>query len=203
MAMLSAQLQPHFLFNALHAISVLIDESPRQASAMVARLGDFLRHALESSHWPWVDVATELAGLEAYLAVQQTRFSDALSIAIDASPEALGACVPALLLQPLAENAIEHGRDDSGSVLHVRVAVSVIAERLCIAVTNSMPQLPTDLSPADFGHGLSNVNLRLRAAYGADAHLTIGPDPQGGTTAFLDLPLREFAAARRAPGVRP
>lgn len=203
MATLSAQLQPHFLFNALHAISVLIDESPRQASAMVARLGDFLRHALESSHWPWVDVATELAGLEAYLAVQQTRFSDALSIAIDASPEALGACVPALLLQPLAENAIEHGRDDSGSVLHVRVAVSVIAERLCIAVTNSMPQLPTDLSPADFGHGLSNVNLRLRAAYGADAHLTIGPDPQGGTTAFLDLPLREFAAARRAPEVRP
>ena len=199
MAILSAQLQPHFLFNALHAISVLIDESPRQASVMVARLGDFLRHALESSHWPWVDVATELAGLEAYLAVQQTRFSDGLSIAIDASPEALGACVPALLLQPLAENAIEHGRDDSGSVLHVRVAVSVIAERLCIAVSNSMPQLRTDLSPADFGHGLSNVNLRLRAAYGADAHLTIGPDPQGGTTAFLDLPLREFAVVRRAP----
>jgi LytS/YehU family sensor histidine kinase len=80
--------------------------------------------------------------------------------------------------------------------------VSVIAERLCIAVTNSMPQLRTDLSPADFGHGLSNVNLRLRAAYGADAHLTIGPDPQGGTTAFLDLPLREFAAVRRVPEVR-
>ena len=184
MAMLSAQLQPHFLFNSLHAISVLIDESPRQASAMLARLGDFLRHALESSHWPWVDVATELAGLEAYLAVQQTRFSDRLSISIDASPESLGVCVPSLLLQPLAENAIEHGRNDSGSVLHVRVAVSVVAERLCIAVNNSRPQLRTDLSPADYGHGLSNVELRLRAAYGADARLTIGPDPQGGTSAF-------------------
>lgn len=203
MAMLSAQLQPHFLFNSLHAISVLIDESPRQASMMLARLGDFLRHALQSSHWPWVDVATELAGLEAYLAVQQTRFADGLSIAIDASPESLGACVPALLLQPLAENAIEHGRDDTGAVLHVRVAASVIAERLCIAVSNSTPQLATDLSPADYGHGLANVELRLRAAYGTDASLTVGPDPNGGTTAFLDLPLRDFAVSprpRRARG---
>src|SRR6267154_2476370 len=90
MAMLSAQLQPHFLFNSLHAISVLIEDSPRQAMTMLARLGDFLRHALESSHWPWIDLATELAGLEAYLAIQQTRFSDRLSISIDASPESLG-----------------------------------------------------------------------------------------------------------------
>jgi len=196
MAMLSAQLQPHFLFNSLHAISVLIDESPRQASAMLARLGDFLRHALESSHWSWVDLATELAGLEAYLSVQQMRFSDALRIAIDASPESLGASVPALLLQPLAENAIEHGRDDSGAVLHVRVAASVIDDRLCIAVNNSSPRLRTDLSPADYGHGLGNVVLRLHAAYGDDARLTIGPDPQGGTSAYLDLPLRDYAVTR-------
>ena len=196
MAMLSAQLQPHFLFNSLHAISVLIDESPRQASAMLARLGDFLRHALESSHWPWVDLATELAGLEAYLAVQQMRFSDGLRIAINASPESLGAYVPALLLQPLAENAIEHGRDDSGSMLYVRVAASVVAERLCIVVYNSSPRLSTDLAPERYGHGLANVELRLRAAYGTDATLTVGPDPQGGTSAFLDLPWRDFAAVR-------
>jgi hypothetical protein len=196
MAMLSAQLQPHFLFNSLHAISVLIDESPRQASAMLARLGDFLRHALESSRWPWVDVATELAGLEAYLAVQQMRFSDGLRIAIDASPESLRACVPGLLLQPLAENAIEHGRDDSGAILYVRVAASVVAERLCIVVNNSSPQLSSDLPRERYGHGLENVELRLRAAYGADATLTVGPDPQGGTSAFLDLPWRECATVR-------
>jgi LytS/YehU family sensor histidine kinase len=196
MAMLSAQLQPHFLFNSLHAISVLIEDSPRQAMTMLARLGDFLRHALESSHWPWVDVATELSGLEAYLAVQQTRFSDRLSISIDASPESLGVYVPSLLLQPLAENAIEHGRKEGGPTLHVRVAVSVVAERLCIVVNNSSPQLQSDLSAADYGHGLSNVDLRLRAAYGNDARLTVGPDHQGGTSAFLDLPLRSFAGPR-------
>ena len=190
MAMLSAQLQPHFLFNSLHAISVLIDDSPRQAATMLARLGDFLRHALESSHWPWVDVATELAGLEAYLAVQQTRFSDRLSIAIDAAPESLGVCVPSLLLQPLAENAVEHGRNEGGPTLRVRVAASLKGERLCIAVSNSSPRLATQLSPANYGHGLSNVDLRLRAAYGTDARLTVGPDADGGTSAVLDLPLR-------------
>jgi Histidine kinase len=201
MAMLSAQLQPHFLFNSLHAISVLIDDSPRQAAIMLARLGDFLRHALESSHWPWVDVATELAGLEAYLAVQQTRFSDRLSIAIDASPETLSVCVPSLLLQPLAENAVEHGRNEGGPALRVRVAATLKGERLRIAVSNSSPRLAAQLSPGDYGHGLSNVNLRLRAAYGGEARLTVGPDEHGGTSAVLDLPLRHMEGGR-AGGLR-
>jgi Histidine kinase len=196
-AMLSAQLQPHFLFNALHAISVLIDDSPRQAAAMLARLGDFLRHVLESTRRPWVDVATELAGLEAYLAVQQTRFSDHLSVAIDASPESLGLCVPPLLLQPLAENAIEHGRNGDSAVLKVRVAAAVNGGRLCIAVSNSSPRLHRELAPGEYGHALSNVRQRLRAAYAGDARLTIGPDAEGGTSAVLDLPVRR--AAGRGP----
>lgn len=190
MAMLSAQLQPHFLFNSLHAAMGLIDESPRQAATMLARLGDFLRHALETSHSPWVDVATELAGLEAYLAVQQTRFADRLNIAIDASPESLGVHMPSMLLQPLAENAIEHGRRDGAPALELRVAASVAAEHLCIVVNNSSPRLKADLTPADYGRGLSNVDLRLRAAYGEEAHLAVGPDQQGGTTAILVLPVR-------------
>jgi len=200
MAMLSAQLQPHFLFNSLHAVSVLIDDSPRQAATMLARLGDFLRHVLESSHFPWVDVATELAGLEAYLAVQQTRFSDRLSIEIDASPEALGVYVPSLLLQPLAENAIEHGRREGGPELRVRVVTLVRDGRLGIAVSNSSPRLARPLSAGDYGHGLRNVELRLRAAYGRDAQLVIGPDAQGGTSAVLDLPLRWVPAVPVSEG---
>ncbi|HEX4649381.1 MAG TPA: histidine kinase [Steroidobacteraceae bacterium] len=195
MAMLSAQLQPHFLFNSLHAISVLIEDSPREALVMLARLGDFLRHALENSHWPWVDLATELAGLEAYLAVQQIRFSDRLSISIEAIPESLGVYVPSLLLQPLAENAIQHGRNDGGPALHVRVTASLVAERLLIVVNNSSPRLAQELLPLDYGHGLSNVKLRLRAAYGEDARLTVGPDQGGGTSAWLDLPVRRSAGA--------
>jgi two-component system, LytTR family, sensor kinase len=194
MAMLSAQLQPHFLFNSLHAIMGLIDENPRQASAMLARLGDFLRHALEAGQSSWVDVATELAGLETYLAIQQTRFADRLNVTVDVSPQALDMYVPSLLLQPLAENAIEHGRNDGGPTLRVRVLVAVVDERLCIAIHNSCPRLSADLSPADYGRGLENVSLRLGAAYGGDARLVIGPDAQGGTTAILNLPARRSLA---------
>ena len=190
MSALSAQLQPHFLFNSLHATMGLISESPSQASVMLARLGDFLRHALETSHSPWVDVATELAGLNSYLAVQQTRFSDRLNIAIDASPDALDLYVPSLMLQPLAENAIEHGRTESGPALQVRVVAALVGERLHVAIHNSRPRLDANLSPDGYGRGLSNVSLRLRAAYGDDARLIIGPDEQGGTTATLDLPVR-------------
>lgn len=195
MSALSGQLQPHFLFNSLHATMGLISESPSQASVMLARLGDFLRHALETSHSPWVDVATELAGLNSYLAVQQTRFSDLLNIAIDASPDALDLYVPSLMLQPLAENAIEHGRTESDAALQVRVVVAVVGERLRVAIHNSRPRLDANLSPAGYGRGLSNVSLRLRAAYGDDARLIIGPDEQGGTTATLDLPARRSPAA--------
>jgi hypothetical protein len=198
MRMLSAQLQPHFLFNALHAISVLVEDSPRRASAMIARLGDFLRHALESGRWPWTDLASELAGVEAYLAVQQMRFAEALSVEVEAGAEALGACVPALLLQPLVENAIEHGRSAGAAVLHVRIAASVVAARLCIVVSNSHSRLRGELSPADFGHGLGNVEQRLRAAYGDEARLTIGADGSGAAAAFLELPRRTFLPARAA-----
>lgn len=202
MAMLSVQLQPHFLFNALHAISVLIDDSPREAATMLARLGEFLRHALASTQWPWVDLATELTGLEAYLAVQQTRFSDRLRIGIDASPDSLGVFVPSLLLQPLAENAIEHGRRGIEPALRVAVATCLSGERLHITVSNSSPRLTNNLSPAQYRHGLANVEQRLSAAYGADAHLTVGPDSRGGTSAVLDLPLRRTAPVapqERAP----
>jgi len=190
LAMLSAQLQPHFLFNSLHAVMGLMDESPRQASTMLARLGDFLRHALETSHSGWVDLATELAGLEAYLAVQRARFAGRVSIDIEASPQSLEVAVPALLLQPLAENAIEHGRSEDGPPLQVQVVAAVVGERLCLVVSNSTPRLAAGLSPAAYGRGLNNVELRLRAAYGPDARLTIGPDGQGGTSAILDLPVR-------------
>jgi LytS/YehU family sensor histidine kinase len=128
--------------------------------------------------------------------VQQTRFSDRLSISIDASAESLGLQVPSLLLQPLAENAIEHGRNEGGPALHVRVAATVAVQRLCITISNSSPRLGRPLTSADYGHGLMNVDLRLRAAYDGDARLSIGPDAHGGTSAILNLPVRGPPAAR-------
>jgi hypothetical protein len=190
LTMLSSQLQPHFLFNALHAISELINEDPNRASVMLARLGDFLRHALESSKHPWVTVATEVAGLEAYLAVQQARFHDRLRVDIRIDQQAVALSMPSMLLQPLVENAVEHGRGGPLSALAVDVAISLAGDRLLIAIHNSTPQLTAPLTPDRFGIGLKNVTFRLRAAYDGAASLLIGPDPRGGTVASLDVPAR-------------
>lgn len=195
LSMLSAQLQPHFLFNSLHAIIRLIDESPADAATMLARLGDFLRHALETSRTPWVKVATELEGLEAYLEIQRVRFSEQLTVMFDVTPAAAELAVPSLLLQPLAENAVEHGRAVRGKPLVVRVGARIVADRLQFVISNGGPPLDGPLLPRDYGRGLSNVDLRLRAAYGSEAQLTVGPDQHGGTVAILNLPARRHPDA--------
>jgi hypothetical protein len=190
MALLSAQLQPHFLFNSLNALTELIEENPRQASTMVVRLGNFLRHVLESSHTPWVTVAAEIQGLETYLDIQRVRFADAVSIDIDTSADALELSVPSLILQPLVENAIEHGRRAAGpGALAINIDFRSRGEHLHITIRNSRPQLPAMLPAGSYGRGLSNVHLRLRAAYGDAARLAIEPDSGAGTVATLILPV--------------
>ncbi len=154
------------MFNALHAISELISESPGQATTMIARLGDFLRIALESTKRPWIRVESEVIGLDAYLAVQQTRFRDQLSVTLLVDPFAKNTLMPALLLQPIVENAIEHGRCGAAGSLSVNVNIRRQHERLLVEVTNSTPQLIVPLARAAFGDGLRNVEARLHAAYG-------------------------------------
>lgn len=203
LSILSAQLQPHFLFNSLHAVTRLIDESPADAATMLARLGDFLRHALDASHTPWVNVATELGGLEAYLEVQRVRFSDKLTVSVDVSPAVAELSVPSLLLQPLAENAIEHGRATHGKPLVVRVAATIVADRLIFAISNGGPALAAPLRPRDYGRGLANVELRLRAAYGNEARLTVSPGDRGGTVATLNLPAQRHTERPTHPRLEP
>jgi two-component system LytT family sensor kinase len=188
MAMLSAQLHPHFLFNALHAISELVNESPAQATTMIARLGDFLRIALESAKRPWIRVESEVIGLDAYLAVQQTRFRDQLSVTLLVDPSAMDTLMPALLLQPIVENAIEHGRCGALGALSVHVNIRRERDRLLVDVTNSTPQLIAPLARSAFGDGLRNVEARLHAAFGDDASVKVGPDAERGTRAMLDMP---------------
>jgi sensor histidine kinase YesM len=189
MATLSAQLHPHFLFNSLHAISGLVTDSPAQAVEMVARLGDFLRIAIDSTKKPWTSVAAEVQAVEAYLGVQQSRFRDRLKVSVEVQPESLSATIPALLLQPLVENAIEHGLAFPDELLQVTVAITQSQDRLRVTVTNSTPSIRAPLEPSCFGNGLQNVSARLHAAYRDDASIGIGPNPDGGTRAELDLPI--------------
>ncbi|HJS74367.1 MAG TPA: histidine kinase, partial [Vicinamibacteria bacterium] len=106
---LKAQLRPHFLFNTLNAISAFVEKDPKVARRMTAHLGDLLRHSLESSDRNEVPLAEELASVDDYLAIQQIRFAGRLIVQRDVAPETLGASVPGFLLQPLVENAVEHG----------------------------------------------------------------------------------------------
>lgn len=196
LATLSAQLHPHFLFNSLNAISGLVTDSPPQAVEMVARLGDFLRIAIDSTQKPWTSVEAELSGVAAYLAVQRSRFRDRLLIDVKVEPQALSALIPALLLQPLIENAIEHGLAGPDEALEVTVTVGRSHDRLIVAVTNSTPGIRAPLAPAAFGNGLKNVSARLQAAYDGSAWISIGPDPVRGTRAELNVPIGLRAAGQ-------
>jgi hypothetical protein len=190
LAMLSAQLQPHFLFNALHTIAELVDQNPARATIMLARLGDFLRHALETSKQRWVSVRTEITGIEAYLAVQQARFGERLQVDIAVDPAATQLAIPSLLLQPLVENAVDHGRGGPDESLLVRVMVRRDRDRLQVVVTNSRPRLAAPLPRSAYGYGLGNVEAKMKAAYAEAATLTVGPGPgpDDGTHAEVNLP---------------
>jgi sensor histidine kinase YesM len=188
MATLSAQLHPHFLFNSLNTISGLIPDDPDQAVQMVGLLGDFLRLALESSKKPWTLVQDEVMGVDAYLAVQQSRFGDRLKVNLWVASDSTTIPMPALLLQPLVENAIQHGLSGTVESLEVAVTVSRQGDRLKIVVTNSAPQIREPLQPASFGDGLRNVSARLFAAYGDAGTMTVGADPGRGTRAELSMP---------------
>jgi hypothetical protein len=207
LAMLSAQLQPHFLFNALHTIAELVEQNPARATTMLARLGDFLRHALETSKQRWVSVLTEISGIEAYLAVQQARFGERLQVRIAVDAAAARLAIPSLLLQPLVENAVDHGRGAPEQSLLVRIDVRCEDDRLHIIVSNSRPRLAAVLARSDYGYGLGNVDARLRAAYGEAAMMSVGPGADEGTQAELNLPvhLRPVDAyiAPQLPGAEP
>lgn len=168
LAALSARLQPHFLFNALNTISSTVYEDPVAADEMIGRLGILLRRALHSRDRHEVRLDEELETLHAYLAFVVARFGERLSVQLDVDPSALGAAVPALLLQPLVENAVRHGsgldRGESG----ILIEVTRRDGQIVVVVEND-----TDGAPATprVGTGLGTTRDRLRLLYGDAAHL--------------------------------
>jgi signal transduction histidine kinase len=183
------QLNPHFLFNTLNAISTLIVEHKnRDAERMVARLSDFLRLTLESATAAEVPLAEELAFARQYLDIQQIRFGDRLAVRYDVDAEALSACVPPLLLQPLVENAVRHGitpREEGGLLT---LDARRVDDRLHLRVTDDGPGPPDDVSPASTqGVGLANVQARLQALYGDAARFRMDR-ADGGCVVSLTLP---------------
>jgi hypothetical protein len=192
---LRAQLNPHFLFNALNSVAVLARRgNVAEVEHMVTRLGDLLRHSLESSRAQLVTLRLELEAVRRYLDIEQVRFGDRLVVSIDATNGVLDRMVPSFLIQPLVENAVRHGPVDPNTPLHVAVAASAVESRLVITVRDDGVGVGRQ-SPASNGIGLANTRARLRGLYGNDASLTLG-DAGDGTIATVSLPLDQPGGPR-------
>lgn len=185
---LKAQLRPHFLFNTLNAISAFVEKDPKVARRMTAHLGDLLRHSLESAHRNEVPLAEELATVDDYLAIQQIRFAGRLSVEREVAPETLGASVPGFLLQPLVENAVEHGLVGKAEGGRILLRTERRDGSLLLTIKDDGVGLPPSGNWSGKGSGIRNVTERLRALYGEMARLELANRPGVGVTVTVRIP---------------
>ena len=190
-AALQAQVNPHFLFNTLNTIAVLVRDDDRQGAVrIVEHLSELLRRTLSRHQENQVSLGEELELVRQYVAIEQARFSDRLRPEFRVDDSLLRAMVPSFALQHLVENAIRHGiaRDpDAGSLI---VTAKRAGDMLEITVTDDGAGIDPD-APIPQGHGIDNTRERLRALYGDGASLDIARRPEGGTIAVLRVPYRE------------
>jgi len=187
---LEAELQPHFLFNTLHAISTLVHVNPDSADRMISRLSDLLRLTFDRTGTPRVSLQEELEFLQKYLEIEQIRFQDRLTVQYDIDPETLDAEVPRLILQPLVENAIKHGVSPRSGLGTVEIAARIEGADVWLEVRDH------GAGPADrtrtasrVGLGLANTRDRLECIYG-DAHTLDVADSENGFVVRIRLPLQ-------------
>jgi two-component system LytT family sensor kinase len=193
---LNAQLNPHFLFNTLHAVSSLVERDPRGVRRMIARLSELLRYTLDGGADHEVGLAQEIAFLERYLEIMQIRFQGQLEIEVQIGDEARDALVPNLILQPLVENAVKHGVDKVSGTGKIKIMAGRDADRLVLAVSDNGPG-PQKIARLDeAGVGLANIRQRLEQLYGSAQSLTLAEAPSGGTVAQIVLPFRTRAELR-------
>ncbi|MEH6416106.1 sensor histidine kinase [Pseudomonas sp. CGJS7] len=191
---LKTQLQPHFLFNTLHAIVTLLEEDQRSAEDMLLRLSELLRAFLHDYDGQEISLRRELDLLALYLGIQDQRFKDRLSTQIYVAPDTLDCAVPSLLLQPIVENAIRHGIGRRVGADRIEIEARRDGDSLCIEVRNRNSTLEPDAAPADgaagHGIGLSNTRLRLRELYGEAAELRLDMLWPEGVACRIRLPFR-------------
>jgi two-component system, LytTR family, sensor kinase len=188
---LKTQLNPHFLFNTLNAVSALMHRDVRAANRMMTQLSDLLRLSLETSGAQEVPLKVELDFLDRYVEIQRARFPDRLHMGFTIQPEALDALVPSFLLQPLVENAIRHGIAQSSAYGSVEVTARVANGLVELVVRDNGAGFPAQrtLVPRE-GVGLSNTRARLRHLYGAAHRFELRNVPAGGAEVFIVIPFR-------------
>ena len=191
--MLRYQLNPHFLFNTLNAISTLIlDGANRTANQAVSRLSDFLRYTLDSDPMRRVTLGSELYALDLYLEIEKVRFGDRLIIEKDIDEHATNALVPSLILQPLIENAIKYAITPSEQGGTLRIFARVQHGTLVLQISDTGPGLESaDNGQKSCGVGLRNTRERLQQLYGDAQAFTLGPNEPTGLTVTINIPFEE------------
>jgi len=186
---LRTQINPHFLFNSLNALLVLIrDKDTANAERMLELLSELLRQVLTSDNRQEVPLDEELHFLDGYLAVAQIRFSDRLRIVRNVDPRVTDALVPQFILQPLVENALRHGIGESVAGGTIEITAQLEGEDIILTVGDDGPGISS--TPNGGGVGLRNVRERISTLYGPGAVLELRPRDGGGTVARVRIPYR-------------
>jgi two-component system, LytTR family, sensor kinase len=193
---LSAQLQPHFLFNALNAISSTMYDDVERADRMMTSLSELLRASLRASTTQQITLVEELEVLERYLELMRVRFGERLRVQVDVEPGIGAARVPVMLLQPIVENAMQHGAPPPPQPACVTVRARRMDDQMVIEVRDNGPGLHGG-PPVGRGVGLTNTADRLRALYGDAQSLAFEDAPGGGLVVRMTMPFAESAAPAR------
>ena len=188
LAALKMQLQPHFLFNALHMIASHIENDPKIAGAMLQHLSSFLRATLRSSAAQEVPLREEMDFLASYVEIMKARFEERLSVVVSIPAEVGATLVPHLFLQPMVENSITHSLRDHAKRAEIRIAAMRDGDRLRVTIEDNGPGLVDEAIPSGGGIGLSNTIARLQHLYGARQRLSLVNRSQGGLLLTIEMP---------------
>jgi len=185
---LRAQINPHFLFNTLNAIAALVDRDPAGARRMIARLADLLRRTIDSRGAATVPLSEEIDFLRRYIEIMEIRFQGRLRVRMDIAAGTLDVRVPSLILQPIMENAIEHGASRAAGEGVIDIGSRRDGDRLVLVVRDNGPGVRAGGAA---GVGLSNTRARLEELYGARASLSLESPSDGGAIVTIILPMNE------------
>ncbi|MHB9879750.1 sensor histidine kinase [Pacificimonas sp. ICDLI1SI03] len=191
LAMLRYQVNPHFLFNTLNSISTLVLLKDERANSMLSRLSSFLRYSLSEDPGTRVSLEQELAALKLYFDIERMRFEDRLQTSFDIEPGAEKVCIPSMILQPLAENAVKYAVTPQEEGASIMVSARRVGQdRVFIDVADTGPGLNAarPIFVDGTGVGLKNIRDRLAESYGDKASFMLADRPEGGVVARLDIP---------------
>lgn len=203
---LRAQISPHFIFNSLAAIASFVRTDPERARELLLEFADFTRYSFRR-HGEFAQLADELRAIEQYLALAGARFGDRLKVTLQIAPEVLPVTLPFLCLQPLVENAVKHGLEDSVKTCRVTISArDAGAEAVVVIEDDGVGMDPAVLRavllgerPTGSGIGLSNVDERLRQVYGAEHGLVIDTGVDAGMKVTVRIPKYRSGVHRSAP----